>query len=57
MVGAMNLLVCGGARHNVANALAAIGAGPALGFPEEAVHRALEQFESTPAATLAPPAT
>ena len=40
----------GAARHNVANALAAIGVSVALGLPEEAIRRGLLGFESTPAA-------
>ncbi|HKQ58274.1 MAG TPA: cyanophycin synthetase, partial [Candidatus Eisenbacteria bacterium] len=39
----------GTARHNVANALAAIAVASALGLPEEAMRRGLVEFESTPA--------
>lgn len=39
----------GTARHNVANALAAIAVASALGIPEDAMRRGLESFENTPA--------
>lgn len=39
----------GSARHNVANALAAIGAASALGLPVEAMRTALTTFASDPA--------
>lgn len=39
----------GAARHNIANALGAIGAAAALGIPPEAVERALREFVSDPA--------
>jgi UDP-N-acetylmuramyl tripeptide synthase len=39
----------GTARHNVANALAAMGVAFALGIPEESVRRGLSEFESSPA--------
>ena len=39
----------GAARHNVANALAAIGVAAALGVPEPAIARGLAAFASTPA--------
>jgi UDP-N-acetylmuramyl tripeptide synthase len=38
----------GTARHNLANALAAIGAATALGIPEHAITRGLAAFESSP---------
>ena len=38
----------GAARHNVANALAAIGVATALGLPDDAIRRGLTSFESTP---------
>jgi UDP-N-acetylmuramyl tripeptide synthase len=38
----------GAARHNVANALGAIGVAIALGLPIEAIRRGLMEFESTP---------
>jgi UDP-N-acetylmuramyl tripeptide synthase len=38
------IAVGGAARHNVANALAAVAAAAALGLPMEAVERALERF-------------
>jgi len=38
----------GAARHNLANALAAIGAAGALGLPLEAIHGGLTGFESSP---------
>lgn len=38
----------GAARHNVANALAAIGGAMALGLPAEAITRALTTFRSDP---------
>ena len=40
----------GAARHNVANALAAIGVATALDLPEEAIRRGLRGFESSPGA-------
>ncbi len=47
--GEVPMTMGGAARHNVANALAAIGVALALGFPEDAVRRGLTEFESTPA--------
>ncbi len=39
----------GAARHNVANALAAVGAASAIGIPPEAMAAALRRFGTTPA--------
>jgi cyanophycin synthetase len=39
----------GAARHNVANALGAIGVAMALGLPWDAIRRGLIEFENTPA--------
>jgi UDP-N-acetylmuramyl tripeptide synthase len=39
----------GAARHNLANALAAIGVAHAVGLPIEAIERGLKSFESDPA--------
>jgi cyanophycin synthetase len=41
------IAVGGAARHNVANALAAVGAAAALGLPLEAMARGLTQFGTT----------
>jgi cyanophycin synthetase len=38
----------GAARHNIANALAAIGVAVALGLPEEAIRAGLTSFASSP---------
>jgi UDP-N-acetylmuramyl tripeptide synthase len=38
----------GAARHNLANALAALGAAAALGLPRPAMAQGLNRFESTP---------
>ncbi len=38
----------GAARHNLANALGAIGVALALGFPDDAIRRGLVGFESDP---------
>ena len=43
------LTFAGAARHNVANALAAIGVATALELPLEAIASGLQGFESTPA--------
>lgn len=43
------LTFAGTARHNVANALAAMGVAFALGLPEASVRRGLTEFESSPA--------
>jgi UDP-N-acetylmuramyl tripeptide synthase len=42
------ITLAGAARHNAANALAAIGVAAALGVPEEAIVRGLGAFASTP---------
>ena len=38
----------GAARHNVANALVALGVGTALGLPREAMVRGVKSFQGTP---------
>ncbi len=47
-VGEVPLTFGGAARHNIANALAAIGGAMALGLPMEAITRALTSFVSDP---------
>jgi cyanophycin synthetase len=49
-VGRIPITFGGAARHNVANALAAIGVAVALGLPVEAIRIGLTEFESTPQA-------
>ena len=48
-VDAMPFALGGAARHNVANALAAIGAAGALGIEDTAIRRTLERFGRSPA--------
>ncbi|HEU4334882.1 MAG TPA: Mur ligase family protein [Candidatus Eisenbacteria bacterium] len=47
-VGEIPIAFGGAARHNVANALAAIGGAMALGLPADAIGRALRAFRSDP---------
>jgi cyanophycin synthetase len=48
-LGEVPMTLGGAARHNVANALAAIGAGSALGIEPEAMAAALRRFATEPA--------
>ncbi|HET8624174.1 MAG TPA: Mur ligase family protein [Gemmatimonadales bacterium] len=48
-VAALPITFGGAARHNVANALAAIAAASALGVPTAAIARGLERFAGSPA--------
>ncbi len=47
-VGSVPMTLGGAARHNVANALAAVGVGMALDLPMEAIRTGLRTFDSSP---------